>query len=172
MEIFSDDDFDIISNPGQRSLESSIADLDHIPKQGVHEPLPSQAAVEKFDTVSLTAADIQAYVRKALDSASGRSVAYPTENRTVRVYLDGTFDMFNVAYVISTFSCLKLFANEQDRSSKSCSAMSTSKTCLSLCLLICRCLFRRALSNVSEPQPSEGAAHRTMRSGSTLPLGG
>jgi cytidyltransferase-like protein len=100
MEVFSDDDFDIISNPGQKSLESSIADLDHIPKQEVHEPVAAQTALEKFDTVSLTAVDIQAYVRRALDSASGRSVAYPTENRTVRVYVDGTFDMFNAAHAL------------------------------------------------------------------------
>jgi cytidyltransferase-like protein len=100
MEVFSDDDFDIVSNPGQRSLESSIADLDHIPKQEVHEPAPAQAAIDRFDTVSLTAADIQTYVRKALDSASGRSVAYPTEHRTVRVYVDGTFDMFNTAHAL------------------------------------------------------------------------
>jgi choline-phosphate cytidylyltransferase len=95
--VLSDDDFDIVSNPGQKSLESSIADLDHIPKQGVHEPAPAQAALEKFNTVSLTATDIQAYVRKALDAASGMSAAYPMEHRTVRVYVDGTFDMFNVA---------------------------------------------------------------------------
>jgi len=94
--VFSDDDFDIVSNPGQKSLESSIADLDHIPKQEVHEPAPAWAALEKFNTIGLTAADIQAYVRKALDAASGRSIAYPTE-RTVRLYVDGTFDMFNVA---------------------------------------------------------------------------
>jgi len=100
MEVFSDDDFDIVSNPGQKSLESSIADLDHIPKQEVHEPVPAQAAIEKFDTVNLTAADIQAYVRKALDSASGRSVAYPMEHRTVRVYVDGTFDMFDAAHAL------------------------------------------------------------------------
>jgi glutathionylspermidine synthase len=95
--VLSDDDFDIVSNPGHKSLESSIADLDHIPKQEVHEPVPARAALEKFDTVSLTAADIQAHVRKALASASGKNVAYPTEHRTVRVYVDGTYDMFNVA---------------------------------------------------------------------------
>lgn len=95
--VLSDDDFDIVSNPGHRSLESSIADLDHIPKHDVYEPPPNQTALEKFDTVSLTATDIQAYVRQALDSASGRNVAYPTEHRTMRVYVDGSFDMFNVA---------------------------------------------------------------------------
>jgi len=98
--VLSDDDFDIVSNPGQKSIESSVTDLDHIPKQEVHEPAPARAALAKVNTVSLTAADIQAYVRKALDSASGRSVAYPTEHRTVRVYVDGTFDMFNVAHAL------------------------------------------------------------------------
>jgi len=95
--VLSDDDFDIVSNPGHKSLESSIADLDHIPKQEVHEPVPAQAALETFDTVSLTAAEIQAYVRKALD---GRNTTSPAENKTVRVYVDGTFDMFNVAHAL------------------------------------------------------------------------
>lgn len=93
--VLSDDEFDIVSNPGQKSLESSIADLDHIPKQEVHEPTPAKAALQKFNTVTFTATDIQTYVRKALDSASGRSVGYPTEQRTVRVYVDGIFDVFN-----------------------------------------------------------------------------
>lgn len=97
MDVLSDDDFDMISNPGQKSLESSIADLDHVPKQEVHEPAPTQAASDKFDTVRLTAVDIQLYVRKALDSASGKSIAYPTEHRTLRVYVDGIFDVFNAA---------------------------------------------------------------------------
>jgi hypothetical protein len=92
--VLSDDDFDIVSNPGRKSLESSVTDLDHIPKQVVHEPAPAVAALEKFDTAGLTAADIQAYVR---DSAAGRGGAYPAENKTVRVYVDGAFDMFNVA---------------------------------------------------------------------------
>jgi len=92
--VLSDDDFDIVSNPGQKSLESSIADLDHIPKQEVHEPAPAQAALATFSTVHLTAADIQAYVR---ESTAPVRTAYPTEHRTVRVYVDGMFDMFNVA---------------------------------------------------------------------------
>jgi hypothetical protein len=29
--VLSDEDYDLISNPGQRSLESSITDLHHIP---------------------------------------------------------------------------------------------------------------------------------------------
>lgn len=95
--VLSDDEFDMISNPGQRSLESSIADLDHVPKQEVHEPAPTQAALDQFDTVRFIAADIQAYVRKSLDSATGRSGAYPSEHKTVRVYVDGIFDMFNTA---------------------------------------------------------------------------
>ena len=95
--VLSDDEFDIVSNPGQRSLESSIADLDHVPKQEVHEPAPTQAALDQFDTVRFNAADIQAYVRKSLDSVKGRNMPYPLEQRTVRVYVDGIFDMFNTA---------------------------------------------------------------------------
>jgi len=98
--VLSDDEFDIVSNPGQRSLESSIADLDHVPKQEVHDPAPTQAALDQFDTVRFTAADIQAYVRKSLDSAKGRNMPYPLEQRTVRVYVDGIFDMFNAAHAL------------------------------------------------------------------------
>lgn len=95
--VFSDEDeFDIVAYPGSKSLESSI-DLDHVPKQEVHEPAPAKDALQKFNTVAYTPSDIQAYVRKTLDSASGRSAAYPMEQRTMRIYIDGVFDAFNPA---------------------------------------------------------------------------
>ncbi|KZP26598.1 hypothetical protein FIBSPDRAFT_854635 [Athelia psychrophila] len=98
--VFSDEDeFDIVAYPGSKSLESSI-DLDHVPKQEVHEPAPAKDALQKFNTVAYTPSDIQAYVRKTLDSASGRSAAYPMEQRTMRIYIDGVFDAFNPAHAL------------------------------------------------------------------------
>jgi len=91
--VLSDEDYDVISNPGQRSLESSIADLHHIPALTTYEPLASNAAQERLSTVGLSPADIQAYVRAVVDaSGSGK---YPRDNRTVRVYVDGVFDVLN-----------------------------------------------------------------------------
>ncbi|KAG5220032.1 choline-phosphate cytidylyltransferase [Salix suchowensis] len=66
--VASDDDYDVISNPGCRSLDSSIADLSQ--GQLLSEPEPLQSALDKFDT-----------------------------NRTVRVYVDGTFDWLGTRQV-------------------------------------------------------------------------
>lgn len=87
--ILSDDDYDIVSNPGQHSLESSTADFGHIPAQIVYEPPPSQMARDKIESVSWTAKDIQTYVRKALGIAGPK---LPLGDITKRVYLDGVFD--------------------------------------------------------------------------------
>ncbi|OSD03080.1 hypothetical protein PYCCODRAFT_1451939 [Trametes coccinea BRFM310] len=91
LSVFSTDDladYDVISD-GPRSLESSIADLGQAPLRSAgSEPAPLPSAREKFDTVALTAEDIQAYVRRSLgSSASGRG----DEARTWRVYVDGVF---------------------------------------------------------------------------------
>lgn len=104
--VLSDDlsDYDIISNSSQRSVESSIADLGHVPGKTaseVYEPSPSQVARDKFETVKLTASDVQTYVRKALDaspsqhSSESNFLSPMSENKTVRVYVDGVFDAFN-----------------------------------------------------------------------------
>jgi choline-phosphate cytidylyltransferase len=102
--VLSDDlsDYDVISNPGQRSVESSIADLDHIPALVPSEPAISHAAREQFYTASLSAENIQAYVRKALCLPPSPNVeGQPSrtgngcDNRTLRVYVDGIFDGFN-----------------------------------------------------------------------------
>ncbi|KAG6837349.1 hypothetical protein H0H93_010951 [Arthromyces matolae] len=61
--VLSDDDYDVISNPG---LGSSTTDFGSSPAQIVHEPPPSQLACDTFDSVTWSAHDIQAYVRKAL----------------------------------------------------------------------------------------------------------
>lgn len=95
--VLSDDltDYDVISDGGPRSLESSIADLGHVDGAGApREPEPSQAAKDRFDTVELSAEDIQSYVQKCLPSAASLRRTVDGEFRTVRVYLDGAFDPF------------------------------------------------------------------------------
>lgn len=102
--VLSDDDYDVVSNPSQRSLESSVADYGHIPAQTVHEPPPSQTARDKFETISWTAADVQAYVRKALSMSSRPSLNLESsvkDGGTIRVYVDGIFDSFNTGYPYS-----------------------------------------------------------------------
>ncbi|KAH0582878.1 Choline-phosphate cytidylyltransferase B [Termitomyces sp. J132] len=95
--VLSDDDYDVVSNPGQRSLESSTADFGHIPTQNVCEPPPSQIARDKFDSVSWTANDIQAYVRKVLGIATPTLLSSDT---TKRVYIDGMFDGLNAGHAL------------------------------------------------------------------------
>ncbi len=83
-------DYDIISS-GHRSIESSVADLDtstHVLPVLPREILPSPLARDQFDTVGLSAEDIQGYVRRALGrERDGDSL--------VRVYVDCVFDVFH-----------------------------------------------------------------------------
>ena len=94
----SDDlaDYDIISE-GQRSLESSIADLGLVDRVApeVREPPPSQGAQERFGTPTLTPEDIQAYVRRNLAGGGWREINDDVR-KVVRVYVDGPFDPMNV----------------------------------------------------------------------------
>ncbi|KIK09003.1 hypothetical protein K443DRAFT_672047 [Laccaria amethystina LaAM-08-1] len=96
--VLSDDDYDLISNPSQRSLESSLADLAERPAQ-IPELPPSEAARCKFETTRWSASDVQAYFRNTLDL--GSSIKKDDfENKTVRVYVDGVFDAFNVGHAL------------------------------------------------------------------------
>ncbi|KAI1796618.1 hypothetical protein LXA43DRAFT_566809 [Ganoderma leucocontextum] len=81
-------DYDVISD-GPRSMESSIADLGTPPRFAGGEPAPLPSARERFDTVTLTAEEIQAYVQRSLNAslAGGRG----DDARTWRVYVDGVF---------------------------------------------------------------------------------
>lgn len=81
-------DYDVISD-GPRSLESSIADLGPPLRFAGGEPAPLPSAREKFDTVALTAEEIQAYVQRSLNAslAGGRG----DDARTWRIYVDGVF---------------------------------------------------------------------------------
>ncbi|KAH7890738.1 hypothetical protein F5I97DRAFT_73073 [Phlebopus sp. FC_14] len=97
--VLSDEDYDVISNPGQQSLDSSMADFGHIAAQNTREIPPTDAARKVLNTVSLSPADIQAWVRNVID-ASGRSVSYPADNRIVRVYVDGIFDLLTAGHML------------------------------------------------------------------------
>ncbi|KAL4063125.1 hypothetical protein J3A83DRAFT_4107170 [Scleroderma citrinum] len=108
--VLSDEDYDVISNPGQRSLESSIAwDMTtasgHSPgaSEGPALPreiMPTDAARNELSTVSLSPADIQACVRNAIEGAAGTSTGYPSAERTVRVYVDGMFDVLDAGHML------------------------------------------------------------------------
>ncbi|KAF8347765.1 choline-phosphate cytidylyltransferase [Amanita rubescens] len=92
-----DDDYDVISN---QSLESSVADI----SRTVFEPSPTSVALTKFETARFTAEEIQANVRRALDGSSkpraGERPQLFADNKTIRVYVDGTFDIFNVGHAL------------------------------------------------------------------------
>ncbi|KAK7466414.1 hypothetical protein VKT23_005136 [Stygiomarasmius scandens] len=104
-------DYDVISDPGRRSLDSSIADLmlEHTPPE-VKEPAPSQAALDKFLPARLSPGDIQSSVRTHLGlgtapSASNgngtlrrQSHAGMNDFRTRKIYVDGIYDTFNVGH--------------------------------------------------------------------------
>jgi len=86
----SDDDYDVISNPPlEHSVDFSADD--------VFEPRPSDDAQDKFETVRWNAGDVQNFVSKGLgvDSIVSR--------KRVRVYVDGTFDQFDLGYESLTF---------------------------------------------------------------------
>jgi len=95
-------DYDLVSE-----ISSSIADLHHIPGQAVYEPPPSQSARDTWETVKWDKEDVRAYVNKALEGSSFSS--RPTESngdgrceerRTVRVYVDGSFEVFNAGHAL------------------------------------------------------------------------
>lgn len=83
----SDDDFDVISNPGRGSLDSSF---EHGSFSAVRELPASEEAKDRFETTRWTASDIQAYIQKGLNLTS------PPSKNLVRIYVDGSFDMFDI----------------------------------------------------------------------------
>ncbi|KAI9464180.1 hypothetical protein HD554DRAFT_1279054 [Boletus coccyginus] len=93
--VLSDEDYDVISNPG---LESSIADLGHIAPLALREIPPAEAARQALSTASLSSTDIQTWVRGVIDGRNGGS--YPPDHRTVRVYLDGVFDVLTAGHML------------------------------------------------------------------------
>ncbi|KAF9266868.1 hypothetical protein L218DRAFT_921588 [Marasmius fiardii PR-910] len=101
-------DYDVISDPGHRSLESSVADILLSSPTEIQEPAPSEQARSKFPTTKLSAQDIQNNVRSNsgifLPTRTGtvrtRGQSLGADNRLKRVYVDGLFDGFNVAHAL------------------------------------------------------------------------
>ncbi|KAG7093605.1 hypothetical protein E1B28_007271 [Marasmius oreades] len=100
-------DYDVISDPGHRSWESSVADILGSPQTEIHEPSPSEEAQQKFPTTKLSPQDIQNNVRSNFGTFSPippgtvrtRGQILP-DNKLKRVYVDGSFDGFNVAHAL------------------------------------------------------------------------
>lgn len=90
--ILSDDDYDVVSNPGSQSLESSIEDI----RFEIREPPAFEDAQEQFETIRWSASDIQLYVRKGLKLAlpDDDGIQHPFVMKTVKVYVEGIFDPF------------------------------------------------------------------------------
>jgi len=90
--VLSDDDYDVISNPGNDLFEHNGFNAHEF--LNLHAPpseLPAfEDALDRFETTRWSASEIQAFARKQI--ASTRSF----DNRRIRVYVDGTFDTFNV----------------------------------------------------------------------------
>lgn len=93
--VLSDDDYDVISNPGTVSLENSVT-LDET-VSAVRELPAFDDVQDRFETTRWSATEVQAYVRKGLNLAPGNKY----ENRRVTVYVDGSFDTFDVGLVMS-----------------------------------------------------------------------
>ncbi|KAF9563980.1 cholinephosphate cytidylyltransferase [Agrocybe pediades] len=90
--VLSDDEYDIISEPGRRlSLDSSCDyGFDHFE---LREPPPSADAQDRFESTRWSANEVQQYIQKSL--APGLSLT-ETRNRKIRIYVDGPFDDFDV----------------------------------------------------------------------------
>ncbi|KDR80538.1 hypothetical protein GALMADRAFT_240841 [Galerina marginata CBS 339.88] len=98
--VLSDDDYDVISNPGNKSLESSLEDFVRFE---VRELPAADDAFDRFETTRWSAQEIQLYVQKGLnltppDANSTQPVTF--EHKRVRVYVDGIFDAFGVGHAL------------------------------------------------------------------------
>jgi choline-phosphate cytidylyltransferase len=91
--VLSDDDYDLISNPGNDAFESNSSFIAHefLTLQAPPTELPAfEDAQDKFETTRWAATEIQAFVRQQIASTPS------FDNKRIRVYVDGTFDTFNV----------------------------------------------------------------------------
>ncbi|PPQ75202.1 hypothetical protein CVT24_010118 [Panaeolus cyanescens] len=96
--VLSDDEYDVISNPGNRSLESSI-DFAHEEYDLVREIPPQKAALHLFETTGWTSNQIQDYVCRGLQPKP-ESQSNGSRKRLIRVYVDGIFDSFDVGHAL------------------------------------------------------------------------
>ena len=87
--VFSDDDYDVVSNPSQDDPFENGFHAQELPSLPRELP-PFVDAQDKFETTCWTASEIQAFIRKQVEAT--RSL----ENRKVRIYVDGDFDTFGV----------------------------------------------------------------------------
>lgn len=98
----SDDlsDYDLLS-ASVLSLDSSASENGGISvNTTISEPPPAQGARDRFATTTLAASDVRAYVRRSLESAGLRGHADVWDRRTVRVYVDGSFEYFNAGHAL------------------------------------------------------------------------
>ncbi|KAF8909371.1 cholinephosphate cytidylyltransferase [Gymnopilus junonius] len=89
---FSDDEYDVVSNPGNLSLEASLDDFCCC---DVREPPASEIAQSRFETTRWSAKDIQRYIHRDLELATDIN-SHKFDKKRVRVYVDGTFDTFDI----------------------------------------------------------------------------
>ncbi|KAF9453540.1 hypothetical protein P691DRAFT_719298 [Macrolepiota fuliginosa MF-IS2] len=89
----SDDDYDVVSNPGDFSLDSGAALL-RAHNLVTWEPRLCPSS-EKFEAAQWTATGIQDYVRRVTGE---RCIEF--ENKAVRIYVDGSFDPLSVSHVL------------------------------------------------------------------------
>ncbi|KAJ3571815.1 hypothetical protein NP233_g3495 [Leucocoprinus birnbaumii] len=90
----SDDDYDVISNPGDLSLDASVSDL-HARNLTVWEPEPCPASSKKIEATRWTAVQIQEYVSKV---AGERCSGF--DNKVLRIYVDGSFDPLTAGHAL------------------------------------------------------------------------
>lgn len=86
----TDDEYDLISNPGDLSFDSSVADL-QTRNLTVWEPQPCLVASKKFEAVRWSSIEIQDRINKIIGERCAGS-----ENKVLRVYVDGSFDPISV----------------------------------------------------------------------------
>jgi hypothetical protein len=97
----SDADYDVVSASGLSSSLASLPPPSAPPP--VIEPEPSADALSRFATTTLSAEDVRAYVKRALLARSGLDESelarLDRPGRTVRVYVDGSFDVLHAGLV-------------------------------------------------------------------------
>ncbi|KAF9478247.1 Nucleotidylyl transferase [Pholiota conissans] len=93
--VLSDDDYDVISNPGTVSLENSVNNLS-LEDMSVRELPAFDDVQDRFETTRWSASEIQAYIRKSLSPPTCSKY----ETRRAKVYVDGSFDTFDVGHAL------------------------------------------------------------------------